>query len=72
MRPTAVVCALDFSKAFNRIDKYIIVTILSEHSIPTCAICLILSYLTNRKMCVRYQGATSDKQVIQEDEDDNL
>ena len=63
--PTAVVCALvDFSKAFNRIDHNIIVTILSDLNIPTCALRLIISYLSNRKMCVRYKGATSDEQAI--------
>ena len=65
MSPTAVVCALvDFSKAFNRIDHNIIVTILSDLNIPTCALRLIVSYLTNRKMCVRYKGTTSDEQTI--------
>ena len=60
--PTAVVCTLvDFSKAFNRMDHNVIMTILSDLNIPTCALCLIASYLTNRKMCVRYNGATSDE-----------
>ena len=63
--PTAVVCALvDFSKAFNRIDHNVIVTILSDLNIPTCALRLITSYLSNRRMCVRYNGATSSEQVI--------
>ena len=56
-RPTAVVCALvDFSKAFNRIDHNVIVTILSDLNVPTCALRLIMSYLENRRMCVRYNG----------------
>ena len=63
--PTAVLCALiDFSKAFNRIDHNIIVTILSDLSIPTCALRLVISYLSGRTMCVRYNGATSDEQHI--------
>ena len=63
--PTAVLCALiDFSKAFNRIDHNILVTILSDLNIPTCALRLVISYLTGRKMCVRYGGATSVEQKI--------
>ena len=63
--PTAVACALvDFSKAFNRIDHNVIVTILSDLNIPTCTLRLITSYLSNRRMCVRYNGATSSEQVI--------
>ena len=64
-KPTAVLAAfVDFSKAFNRIDHNIIVTILAELNIPTCALRLIVSYLSNRKMCVRYNGAESHEQAI--------
>ena len=63
--PTAVVCGLvDFSKAFNRMDHNVIVTILSDLNVPTCALRLVMSYLSNRKMCVRYNGATLDDQAI--------
>ena len=64
-KPTAVVCGLvDFSKAFNRMDHNVIVTILSDLNVPTCALRLVMSYLSNRRMCVRYNGATSDEQAI--------
>ena len=64
-KPTAVLAGLvDFSKAFNRIDHNKIVTILSDLNIPTCALRLITSYLSNRKMCVRYNGAESADQDI--------
>ena len=63
--PTAVLVGLiDFSKAFNRIDHNIIVTILAELNIPTCALRLIISYLSQCKMCVRYNGAVSVEQDI--------
>ena len=55
---------VDFSKAFNRIDHNIIVTILADLNVPTCALRLIISYLTDRKMCVRFNGAESDDQDI--------
>ena len=63
--PTAVLaCLVDFSKAFNRMDHNVIVTILSDLNVPTCAIKLVISYLSNRRMCVRYNGATSLDQHI--------
>ena len=62
-KPTAVLATLvDFSKAFNRICHNRLLTILSDLNIPNCALKLIASYLTNRRMCVRYQGATSEFQ----------
>ena len=64
-QPTAVLAAfVDFSKAFNRIDHNTLVTILSDLNIPTCALRLIMSYLSHRKMCVRYNGAVSSEQDI--------
>ena len=64
-KPTAVLAAfVDFSKAFNRIDHNIIVKILADLNVPTCALRLIISYLSNRKMCVRYKGAESSEQAI--------
>ena len=35
------------------------VTILSDLNIPTCALRLIVSYLSNRSLCIRYHGAVS-------------
>ena len=61
--PTAVLAGLvDFSKAFNRMEHNVLVTILSDLNIPTCALRLIISYLTQRSMCVRYNGAESAEQ----------
>jgi hypothetical protein len=63
--PTAVLAGLvDFSKAFNRIDHNVVITILSDLNIPTCALRLVISYLSQRKMCVRYNGAESSEQDI--------
>ena len=39
-------------------------TILADLNVPTCALRLLISYLTDRKMCVRFNGATSDDQDI--------
>ena len=62
-KPTAVLATLvDFSKAFNRICHNRLLTILSDLNIPSCALKLISSYLTKRRMCVRYQSTTSEFQ----------
>ena len=37
---------------------------LSDLNIPTCALRIIISYLTNRRMCVRFNGAESVEQPI--------
>ena len=62
-KPNIAVMAIpiDFSKAFNRMLHSNIITIMSDlkPTLPTCAIRLIKSYLTQRSMCVRYNGATS-------------
>ena len=60
--PGAVIAAtVDFSKAFNRMSHNKIVTILSDLNIPICALRLIISYLSNRTLCIRYQGAVSSE-----------
>ena len=56
----AVIAAtVDFSKAFNRMSHNKIITILSDLNIPTCALRIIISYLSNRSLCIRYHGAVS-------------
>ena len=55
---------VDFSKAFNRMDHNGLVTTLSDLNIPTCALRLLVSYLSQRSMCVRYKDAVSDTQSI--------
>ena len=55
---------VDYSKAFNRMLHSNIITIMSDlkPTIPTCAIRIIKSYLTQRSMCVRFNGAVSSFQ----------
>ena len=53
---------VDYSKAYNRMLHSNIITTMSDlknPSIPTCAIRLIKSYLTQRSMCIRYLGEQS-------------
>ena len=61
--PTAVLASLiDFSKGFNRMSPVILITLLSDLNIPTCALRLIISYLSNRSMVTTFNGAVSSPQ----------
>ena len=61
--PTAFLAGLvDFSKAFNRMDQNILIIILSDLNIPICALCLIICYISQQTMCVRYNSAESAEQ----------
>ena len=51
--------AVDYRKAFNRMLHSNILCSLAALNVPTCAIRIIKSYLTQRSMCVRYNGAES-------------
>ena len=63
--PTAVIAALiDFSKGFNRMSPVILVTLLSDLNIPTCALKLIISYLSNRSMVTTFNGVVSSCQQL--------
>ena len=62
---TAVVATLvDFSKGFNRMSPVILVTLLSDLNIPTCALKLIISYLSHRSMVTTFNGAVSGSQHL--------
>ena len=63
--PTAVLASLiDFSKGFNRMSPVILITLLSDLNIPTCALRLIFSYLSNRSMVTTFNGAVSSPQHL--------
>ena len=58
--PTAILaCLVDFSKAFNRQDHSIIITKLSDMGVQPWLLKLVISFLSNRKMVVRYKGEVS-------------
>ena len=50
---------MDFSKAFNRQDHSIIITKLSDMGVESWLLKLVISFLSNRKMVVRYKGEVS-------------
>ena len=58
--PTAILaCLVDFSKAFNRQDHSILITKLSDMGVPSWLLRLVIAFLTERYMVVRYKGETS-------------
>ena len=59
--PIAVlICAVDFSKAFNRINHNIIITKLSDMGVPGWLLNIVMGFLSDRVMLVRYKEATSE------------
>ena len=64
-QPTAVVNLLaDWSKAFNKCNHNIIVRILIAMKVPTWLLRLMMSYLENRKMILRFRGCVSHPEDI--------
>ena len=59
-QPHAVVLALiDLSKAFNRVDHTLVIQDLHDMKVPAWLLKILISYLTNRTMVIKYRGATS-------------
>ena len=57
---TAVLaCLVDFSKAFNRQDHSILVTKLNDMGVPGWLLRLVVAFLQNRKIKVKYKGKYS-------------
>ena len=63
--PEAVMVALiDFSKAFNRINHSKVITRLSDWGVPGWLLKILISYLTDRTMILRYNGCQSKRQPL--------
>ena len=59
--PIAVLaCTIDFSKAFNRQNHNILITKLSDMGVPGWLLNIVMGFLTERVMVVRYKGFTSE------------
>ena len=52
-------CMVDFSKAFNRQNHNILITKLSDMGVPGWLLKLVIAFLTNRKMSVKFKGKQS-------------
>ena len=63
--PTAVLASLiDFSKAFNRQDHTILVTKLSDMGVPSWLLSLVIAFLKDRLMIVKYKGKLSNAKLL--------
>ena len=63
--PTAVLaCMIDFSKAFNRQNHNILITKLSDMGVPAWLLRIVMAFLVDRTMVVRYRGATSSSKCL--------
>ena len=50
---------VDFEKAFNRIDHNLLITKLSDMGVPGWLLRVVMGFLSNRRMVVRYRGKLS-------------
>ena len=63
--PIAVLaCTIDFSKAFNRQNHNLLITKLSDMGVPGWLLNLVMGFLTERVMVVRYKGETSETKQL--------
>ena len=63
--PIAIIaCMIDFSKAFNRIDHNLVVTKLSDMGVPGWLLHIVMAFLTDRRMLVRYNGKQSSTKYL--------
>ena len=52
---------IDFSKAFNRQNHYILVSLLSDLGVPGWLLRIVIGFLENRELEVAYKGAQSSR-----------
>ena len=63
--PHAVVMALvDLSKAFNKVDHTLVVEDLHDMEVPGWLLKILISYLTERSMVLKYHGVTSSPRAL--------
>ena len=56
---TVTVCALDISKAFDRVDHYALMNLLMDRLLPNNFISILLDWFTKCFVCVRWGDALS-------------
>ena len=63
--PHAVVAVMvDYSKAFNRINHNIIITILSDMGVPGWLLQILIGFLTDRELILRHKGSSSESKSM--------
>ena len=64
-QPHAVLLALvDLEKAFNRVSHQLVIEDLADMHVPGWLLLILISYLTERSMFMRYKGATSSRRLL--------
>ena len=64
-QPHAVLLALvDLEKAFNRVSHQLVIEDLADMHVPGWILLILISYLTNRSMFMRYKGSTSSRRPL--------
>ena len=64
-QPIAVLaCSVDFSKAFNRQNHNLLITKLSDLGVPGWLLNLVMGFLSQRSMVVRYKGVTTESKPL--------
>jgi len=56
---TVNICALDISKAFDRVDHFALLQLLMDRNLPRCFIGVLLDWFTHCFVCVRWCGSYS-------------
>ena len=63
--PHAVALALvDLSKAFNRVDHCLVIQDLHDMKVPAWLLRILILYLTNRSMILKFRGACSTERSL--------
>ena len=64
-QPHAVLLALiDMEKAFNRVSHGLVIEDLSDMNVPGWLLLILISYLTERSMYMRYKGSSSSRRML--------
>ena len=64
-QPHAVLLALiDLEKAFNRVSHQLVIQDLADMHVPGWLLLILISYLTERSMYMRYKGSSSSRRLL--------
>ena len=64
-QPYAVLLALvDLEKAFNRVSHQLVIQDLADMQVPGWLLLILISYLTERSMFMRYNGSSSTRKLL--------
>ena len=61
---SVIAMMIDFSKAFNRINHNIVITILSDMGVPGWLLRIVVGFLSDRKMILRFKGKCSGRKQL--------